>query len=154
MALDIPKRPKFTKESQEAEVFPDKPIPLSEVEQLDGEECLRLIEARHHLGRESLLVGSEHAAEDPKVKWDTYYLWKLALMQLECVPVTVIADFFTDEFSKLERRDEFVSKNLVLVTGGRYFSDQLKKRIRACKQYTRWKKSQMHPGDNPRPEEI
>lgn len=114
--------------------LPDEPLLLEDIEHMDEGACLKHIESRHHLSRDNLF---KHV---PSVdhRWDSGYLAKVALMHLEGVSRNRMADFFSEEFSLLYRKNMSTSTDVIAVTVSKYFSDELKEKIQANVHTTWW----------------
>ena len=114
--------------------IPEKPLAIEEIETLDKNECFAVIKERYQIEKGTLFTDRTETA----TTWDEENLSKLALMRLEGIEIPVIASFFSQEFSLLQRRDVAVSETTIRVTVHKFFSQTLRERIRLNRSQSGW----------------
>lgn len=125
-----PERKKIELPSQnelENWLIPEDPLSWEFLQQLhDPEEVKKLIKERHGLDFRDLFEQIPNA-NNPIVKFDEYYLLKLAIFRLECMDWKRVSNFFDEEFKDFGKTDIVdVLKN----SCARCFTDKLKSKIK------------------------
>ncbi len=108
-------------------------LPMSVIEDWDETRCLERLK-KHGFGLDALF--REEISTDPDMQWNRGEMVKIALMRLEGVPPSDIADFYTHEFSrwpakekKESREDYVVGAETISVKASANFSPLLKAAI-------------------------
>lgn len=108
--------------------IPDEPLSWESLQKLhDPEEVKKLIKERHGLNFEDLFEKTPNT-NTSRVKFDEYYLIKLAIFRLECINWLKISEFLDEEFN--DYGNTHIQHNIKTISS-KYFSDKLKARIKS-----------------------
>jgi hypothetical protein len=115
--------------------FPKETLSFEKIAHMTALEVDTRIRDFHHLAPTAVL-SKIPVQESPRTpRWDDVYLKQLALMMMENVRNEDIADFFTTDLAKHNKRDIDVTIKDLHSTFTRYFTPAVKKRIQLCRKY-------------------